>query len=144
MPPHCRHTIYSGGARFSLPPPRFFLTFSGSGYLDGQRHFHHWLGDAGGGVSNRYHASKTSCGDAVPVPFFMMVMPATRLPNLAASRGSPVTRRAMAAPALKLSPAPQMSTGLATAFAGTHCSPPSSTTSAPFPPCVTTRQGACM
>src|ERR1035437_6299025 len=74
----------------------------------------------------------------------MMVMPATRLPKRVACSGSPVTTRAIAAPALKLSPAPQMSTGWAMAFAGTHCSPLASTTSAPFPPCVTIRQGACM
>jgi hypothetical protein len=34
------------------------------------------------------HFSRTSSGDAVPVPFFMMVMDATRLPNCAASIGS--------------------------------------------------------
>ena len=71
--------------------------------------------DRPGGLS-----SMTSAGEAVPVPFFMMVMAATRLPKRAACSGSPVTRKAIAAPAVKLSPAPQISTGLAT---GSRCDP---------------------
>ena len=53
-------------------------------------------------------------GDAVPVPFFMIVTDATRLPNRAAVAGSPVTAQRQAAPAEKLSPAPQISTGCST------------------------------
>ncbi len=66
-------------------------------------------------------AASTSAGDAVPVPFFMIVTEATRLPKRAAAIGEPVTASARAAPAEKLSPAPQMSTGCSTARAGTDC-----------------------
>jgi hypothetical protein len=52
----------------------------------------------------------------------MMVMEVTRLPKRAASVGEPVTLRAMEAPAEKLSPAPQMSTGWATGRVRTHSS----------------------
>ena len=50
----------------------------------------------------------------------MIVMEATRLPKRAASAGDPVTRRASDAPAEKLSPAPQMSTGLGIGFRRTR------------------------
>jgi hypothetical protein len=41
----------------------------------------------------------------------MIVTDATRFPNAAAATASPVAANAIAAPAEKLSPAPQMSTG---------------------------------
>jgi len=44
----------------------------------------------------------------------MMVMDATRLPNRAACSASRVTANAQDAPAEKLSPAPQISTGFST------------------------------
>src|SRR5437868_13034631 len=47
-------------------------------------------------------ASRISAGDAVPVPFFMIVMEATRFPKRAASIAEPVTASATAAPAEKL------------------------------------------
>jgi hypothetical protein len=74
---------------------------------------------------------QTSSGDAVPVPFFMIVMEATRLPKRAASAGEPVTRRASDAPAEKLSPAPQISTGSATGRVRTHVRPIRSTIRTP-------------
>src|SRR6476660_858969 len=43
--------------------------------------------DIHGQRSHAPAASKTSAGEAVPVPFFMMVMDATRLPNRTASTG---------------------------------------------------------
>ena len=46
----------------------------------------------------------------------MIVIEATRFPKRAASTGDRVTASAIAAPAEKLSPAPQMSTGFSTAF----------------------------
>src|ERR1700733_13161140 len=51
-------------------------------------------------------AASTSSGLATPVPRFFTVMDATRLPKRAASIAEPVTARAKAAPAKKLSPAP--------------------------------------
>src|SRR5437870_8731635 len=82
-------------------------------------------------------ASSTSAGEAVPVPFFMIVMDAARLPNRAASTGDRVTASTMAAAAEKLSPAPQMSTGCSMGVTGTLISSPGSTTSAPPGPSVT-------
>ncbi len=61
----------------------------------------------------------------------MIVMDATRLPNCAASMADPVARRASDAPAEKLSPAPQISTGFASGWARTQVSPVWSTTSTP-------------
>src|ERR1035438_339336 len=86
--------------------------------------------------------SSTSLGEAVPVPFFMMVMEAARLPKLAAAIGSPVAFNARAAPAEKLSPAPQMSTGFAMFRERDHTVPPSPATMAPSPPAVIARKGA--
>src|SRR5713226_6454762 len=76
-------------------------------------------------------AASTSAALAVPVPCFMMVMDATRFPTRAASVADPVIASATAAPAEKLSPAPQMSRGFSTARAGTSVSVFSSTTRTP-------------
>jgi len=67
---------------------------------------------------------------------------ATWLPKRAAANGSRVIRRASAAPAEKLSPAPQISTGFSTSSARAQVSPLSSTTRAPSAPCVITSSGA--
>ena len=90
--------------------------------------------------SQPYH--RTSSGLAVPVPLFIMVMDATRLPKRAASMGLPVTFRVRAAPAEKLSPAPQMSTGCWMLSVGTKAEPVAVTTSAPSAPYVTISAGA--
>ena len=88
-------------------------------------------------MSYSWLAAITSSGDAVPVPFFMIVIDATRFPNRAASTADPVTASVIAAPAEKLSPAPQISTGFSTALPGTIVWPRSSITNAPSPPNVT-------
>jgi hypothetical protein len=74
-----------------------------------------------------------------------MVTEAIRLPKPAAWTGESLTARARAASAEKLSPAPQMSTGLATGRVGTRFSVPSSMTSTPSAPCVmiSTRLRTC-
>src|SRR5882724_1667455 len=82
-------------------------------------------------------AAKTSAGDAVPVPFFMMVTDATRLPKRTASTGEPVTASARAVPAEKLSPAPQISTGLEIGFVSQNVFSSCEMTLAPFGPSVT-------
>src|SRR5580704_16168928 len=90
--------------------------------------------------SQRNHwgtAANTSAGVATPVPCLMIVTDATKFPNCAASVADPVIASAMAAPAEKLSPAPQMSTGFSTNRAGTNVSDPSSTTTTPRSALVT-------
>jgi hypothetical protein len=62
----------------------------------------------------------------------------------AASAGSLVTANVSAAPAAKLSPAPQMSTGLATALVGDQDSPPGVTSRTPLAPCVTSSSSDSM
>ncbi len=67
--------------------------------------------DGEGGHEKCPAAARISSGEAVPVPRFMMVMDAARLPNRAASTASAPAASATVIPAEKLSPAPQMSTG---------------------------------
>src|SRR4051812_29630678 len=74
----------------------------------------------------------------------MMVIEATRLPKRTAASGSADAFSALAAPAEKLSPAPQISTGFSTRSVSTHRTPAPSTISAPLPPCVTISSRAFM
>src|SRR5690242_6854810 len=67
----------------------------------------------------------------------MMVMEATRLPNSTARMGERVTARAMAAPAEKLSPAPQILTGFGIGFVSQNCFVPAPSTVTAFGPSVT-------
>ncbi len=88
--------------------------------------------------------ASTSSGVAVPVPFFIIVIEATKFPKAAARSADPVTAKLIAAPAEKLSPAPQISTGFSTGRVFTHRSPASSTTITPSPACVTKRRFDCV
>src|SRR5882762_7009933 len=88
-------------------------------------------------IHNCAAAAKTSAGEAVPVPFFMIVTEATRLPKRTASTGDPVTASARAVPAEKLSPAPQISTGCGIGFVSQNVFSSREMTLAPFGPSVT-------
>src|SRR3974390_1404535 len=99
-------------------------------------------GSKNGPAGPSLSAISTSMGVAMPVPFFMIVMDETILPNRSASSGDLVMESARAAPAEKLSPAPQISTGLSTVLVGTHRDSPSRRYMAPLGPPVTTSIGA--